>query len=92
METNRSWSINDRRLNFQLGTEIGYEIRGGKLGWMLQNCTYTGMTPPFWRSCDAVCNHDHWEVWETPSCGKGRLHTPGTEQLQHDSGTFKSAR
>jgi len=27
METNRSWSINDRRLNFQLGTEIGYEIR-----------------------------------------------------------------
>jgi TldD protein len=72
METNRSWSIDDKRLNFQFGTEVGYEIRDGKLGRMLKNCTYTGMTPQFWRSCDAVCNHDHWEVWGTPSCGKGQ--------------------
>ena len=26
METNRSWSIDDRRLNFQFGTEIAWEI------------------------------------------------------------------
>jgi TldD protein len=72
METNRSWSIDDKRLNFQFGTEVGYEIRDGKFGRMLKNCTYTGMTPQFWRSCDAVCNHDHWEIWGTPNCGKGQ--------------------
>ncbi len=72
MEMNRSWSIDDRRLNFQFGTEIGYEIKGGKLGRMLKNCTYTGITPQFWNSCDAVCNRDHWQVWGTPNCGKGQ--------------------
>ena len=72
METNRSWSIDDKRLNFQFGTEIGYEINGGKLGRMLKNCTYTGITPQFWGSCDAVCNQDHWAVWGTPNCGKGQ--------------------
>ena len=67
--TNRSWSIDDRRLNFQFGTEIGWEIKNGKLGAMLKNCTYTGITPAFWGSCDAVC--DDWVVWGTPNCGKG---------------------
>ena len=72
METNRSWSIDDKRLNFQFGTEMGYEIRGGKLGRLLKNCTYTGITPQFWGACDAVCNRDHWDVWGTPNCGKGQ--------------------
>jgi TldD protein len=72
MEVNRSWSIDDRRLNFMFGTELGYEIKHGKLGRMLKNCTYTGITPQFWNSCDAVCNRDHWQVWGTPNCGKGR--------------------
>jgi len=72
MEMNRSWSIDDKRLNFQFGTEIGYEIKGGKLGRLLKNCTYTGTTPQFWNSCDAVCNQDHWQVWGTPNCGKGQ--------------------
>jgi TldD protein len=67
--TNRSWSIDDRRLNFQFGTEIGWEIKNGKLGAMLKNCTYTGITPQFWGSCDAIC--DDWVVWGTPNCGKG---------------------
>lgn len=78
IETNRSWSIDDKRLNFQFGTEVGYEIKRGKLGRLLKNCTYTGMTPQFWGSCDAVCNRDHWEVWGTPNCGKGQ---PG--QIAH---------
>lgn len=72
MDTNRSWSIDDRRYNFQFGTEIGYEIKGGKLGRMLRNCTYTGITPEFWNNCDAVCNEDHWIMWGTPNCGKGQ--------------------
>ena len=72
METNRSWSIDDRRYNFQFGTEMGYEIKNGKIGKLLKNCTYTGITPEFWNSCDAVCNADHWVMWGTPNCGKGQ--------------------
>ncbi len=72
METNRSWSIDDKRYNFQFGTEMGYEIKNGKLGRMLRNCTYTGITPEFWNSCDAICNADHWVMWGTPNCGKGQ--------------------
>ena len=54
MELNRSWSIDDKRLNFQFGTEIAYEIKNGKLGRMIKNATYTGITPQFWGSCDAI--------------------------------------
>jgi TldD protein len=78
METNRSWSIDDKRLNFQFGTEIGREIKNGKLGDLVKNATYTGITPQFWGSCDAVGNRDHWVVWGTPNCGKGQ-----PEQVAH---------
>ncbi len=72
MDMNRSWSIDDRRLNFQFGTEVAYEIKGGKLGRLLKNAIYTGITPEFWGGCDAVCNRDHWVLWGTPNCGKGQ--------------------
>ena len=71
LTTNRSWSIDDKRINFQFGTEIGWEIKGGKLGEMVKNPTYTGITPKFWNSCDAIANRDHWQMWGTPNCGKG---------------------
>jgi TldD protein len=69
--TNRSWSIDDKRLNFQFGTEIAYEIKNGKLGTMLKNATYTGITYEFWRSCEAVGSPASWTLWGTPNCGKG---------------------
>lgn len=72
MSTNRSWSIDDKRYNFQFGTEIGWEIKNGKLGRMLKNPTYQGITPQFWNSCDAICGRDEWQVWGTPNCGKGQ--------------------
>lgn len=72
LATNRSWSIDNKRLNFQFGTEIAYEIKKGKLGTLLKNATYTGITPQFWGSCDAICNRDHWQIWGTPNCGKGQ--------------------
>jgi TldD protein len=79
METNRSWSIDDVRLNFQFGTEVGYEIKHGKRGRMLKNCTYGGITPEFWNSCDAIANENHWKIWGTPNCGKGEpMQTMGT--------------
>ena len=72
METNRSWSIDDHRLNFQFGCEIGWEIRGGKRGRMLKNPSYSGVTPEFWNSCAAIADRRHWKLWGTPNCGKGQ--------------------
>lgn len=71
LTTNRSWSIDDKRINFQFGTEVGWEIQNGKLSEMVKNPTYTGITPKFWNSCDAIGNGDHWQLWGTPNCGKG---------------------
>lgn len=71
MSTNHEWSIDDKRLNFQFGCEIAWEIKDGKLGKMLKNPNYQGITPEFWNSCDAICNKDHWTIWGTPNCGKG---------------------
>jgi TldD protein len=79
METNRSWSIDDRRYQFQFSTEIGWEIKGGKKVRMLKNPSYSGITTEFWSSCDAICNRDHWTLWGTPNCGKGQpMQTMGT--------------
>jgi TldD protein len=72
MDTNRSWSIDDRRLNFQFGCEIGWEIKRGKKGRMVRNPTYTGISPRFWGSMDMVGNRDEWMFWGTPNCGKGQ--------------------
>ena len=72
METNRSWSIDDRRLNFQFGCELGREIVDGELGRLLKNPTYTGITPRFWGSLDMLAGGDEWHAWGTPNCGKGQ--------------------
>jgi TldD protein len=83
VETNRSWSIDDRRLNFQFGTEIGREIRNGKLGRLLRNPTYAGVTPQFWGSLEAVASTPAWRVWGVLDCGKGQ---PGqTARVSHGS-------
>ncbi|MBC5827439.1 MAG: TldD/PmbA family protein, partial [Candidatus Eremiobacteraeota bacterium] len=71
MESNRSWSIDDKRLNFQFGCQVGYEIKNGKKGRLLKNPTYAGMTPEFWASCDAIGDESTWVAWGTPNCGKG---------------------
>ena len=71
LDTNRSWSIDDRRLNFQFATEAAWEIKGGKLGQLYRNPTYTGITYEFWRSCDAVADASSYRLLGTPNCGKG---------------------
>jgi TldD protein len=72
LQTNKSWSIDDRRLNFQFGTEIGWEIKHGKKVRMLKNPSYSGITTEFWGSMDAICSREHWRLWGTPNCGKGQ--------------------
>jgi TldD protein len=72
MATDRSWSIDDKRLNFQFGCEIAWEIKHGVKGRMLRNPTYTGIGPTFWRSMDMIGNESEWVFWGTPNCGKGQ--------------------
>lgn len=72
METNKSYSIDDRRLNFQFGCEVGWLIENGERTQMLKDPTYGGTTPEFWRSCDAVCGPSDWQLWGFLTCGKGR--------------------
>jgi TldD protein len=72
MDTNRSWSIDDKRYHFQFSTEIGWEIKHGKQGRMIKNPSYSGITTEFWNSCDAICSREYWTLWGTPNCGKGQ--------------------
>jgi len=72
MDTNQSWSIDDKRVNFQFGCEIAWRIKDGRLTEMYRNPNYTGITTEFWGSCDAVGGPDAWTVWGTPNCGKGQ--------------------
>ncbi|GGK16750.1 peptidase C69 [Pilimelia terevasa] len=85
METNRSWSIDDRRLNFQFGCEVGYEIRNGRRGRLLRNPTYTGIGPVFWGSMDMLSSET--VPYGTPNCGKGQ---PG--QIGHTGHPAAPAR
>jgi len=87
LASNRSWSIDDRRLNFQFATEVAYEVKGGKLGRLFKNPTYTGITYEFWRSCDAVADARSYVMIGTPNCGKGE---PG--QVGHVGHGMSGAR
>ena len=71
LSTNKSWSIDDQRLNFQFTTEIGWEITHGKLGAIIQNPLYTGITPAFWGRCTGVGRREDWRLWGVPNCAKG---------------------
>ncbi len=72
LETNKSWSIDDKRLNFQFATEVGWRIKNGRKTELLKNCNYAGITPEFWNNCNAITNDKHWHVWGLPNCGKGQ--------------------
>ena len=94
MDTNRSWSIDDKRLNFQFGCEIGWEIKGGKRGRMLRNPTYTGISPRFWGSMDMLGGPDEWTFWGTPELRQGpaacRSATPAIRRCRRGSGASGS--
>lgn len=92
MESNRSWSIDDRRLNFQFGCQIGWEIVDGRRGRMLKNPTYAGVTPQFWNACDAVADERSWLAWGTPNCGKGEPMQTGRTAQAAAPARFRNVR
>ncbi len=89
METNRSWSIDDKRYNFQFGCEIGWEIKGGKLGRMMRNPSYSGITTEFWNSMDAICSRESGRCGELRTAAKdsrSRPWGPDMARARRDSG------
>src|SRR5215471_11780702 len=72
METNKSWSIDDKRYNFQFGCEIAWEIHNGRRVRMLKNPSYSGISTEFWNACVAIADRRHWTLWGVPNCGKGQ--------------------
>jgi TldD protein len=81
MCTNQSWSIDDKRVNFQFGCEIAWRVQDGRLTTMYRNPNYAGITTEFWGSCDAVAGREEWTLWGTPNCGKGQ--PPQTGRVGH---------
>ncbi len=71
LQTNKSWSIDDKRINFQFGVEFAREIKNGKLGDIIKDATYTGITPEFWKACDGIGNEGYWKMHGIMNCGKG---------------------
>jgi TldD protein len=94
LATNRSWSIDDKRLNFQFGCEAAWEVKGGRLGRLVRNPTYTGITPRFWASMDRVAGAGpgEWAPWGLPTCGKG--HPPQAGNTGHGAAAarFRNVR
>ena len=83
MDANKCWSIDQQRLNFQFGCEIGWRVQKGKVTGLVKNPTYQGITPEFWGSCDAICGPQDWRLVGVANCGKGQ---PGqTAEMSHGS-------
>ncbi len=70
-DTNVSWSIDDLRLSFQFGMEIGWRVENGEITGLIKKPSYTGITPQFWNSADAVADEKSFQMYGTPNCGKG---------------------
>ena len=92
METNRSWSIDDIRLNFQFGCEVGWLVKNGKIIDMVKNPTYTGITPEFWGNMDMLSGEEEWVFWGTPNCGKGQPSQIGHTGHPASPARFKNTR
>jgi predicted Zn-dependent protease len=71
MESNRSWSIDDRRYKFQFGCEYGKLIENGKFTKTLRDPNYRATTPQFWHSLSEIGNSSTYKIYGTPFCGKG---------------------
>jgi predicted Zn-dependent protease len=71
MESNRSWSIDDRRHKFQFSCEYAKLIENGQLTQTIRNPNYRGITPQFWGNLAQVGNANTWETYGSPFCGKG---------------------
>ena len=67
-----SFSIDQQRYNAQFGGTVFYEIKGGKLGPMIEDVAYQMRTPEFWGACSAICDESDYRMFGSFFDGKGQ--------------------
>jgi TldD protein len=72
IEGHGSYSIDQRRYNFQFGGDAFWLVENGKRTQMLRDVIYHGITPEFWNSCDGVADRRHRRRFGFITCGKGQ--------------------
>ncbi len=72
IEGHGSYSIDQRRYNFQFGGDAFWLIEHGRRTHMLRDVIYHGITPEFWRSCDGVADRSARRRYGFITCGKGQ--------------------
>jgi TldD protein len=72
IEGHGSYSIDQRRYNFQFGGDAFWLIENGKRTHMVRDVVYHGITPEFWGSCDGVADLSHRRRYGFITCGKGQ--------------------
>ena len=72
IEGHDSFSIDQRRFNFQFGGDAFWLIENGKRTHMLRDVIYHGITPEFWGSCDGIADRNHRRRFGFITCGKGQ--------------------
>ncbi len=72
IEGHGSYSIDQRRYNFQFGGDAFWLIENGRPVHMLRDVIYHGITPEFWNSCDGVADRSSRRRYGFITCGKGQ--------------------
>ncbi len=72
IEGHGSYSIDQRRYNFQFGGDVFWLIENGRRTHMVRDVIYHGITPEFWGSCDGVADRSHRQRHGFITCGKGQ--------------------
>ncbi len=71
IEGRGSFSIDQRRENFQFGGDLFWEIRNGKKTRPLKKVIYRSRTPIFWGSLDGIADREYFRTMGLLTCGKG---------------------
>jgi TldD protein len=81
IEGRGSFSIDQRRENFQFGGGMFWEIRNGKKVRPLKKVIYRSVTPKFWGSLDGMADREHFRTMGVMNCGKGE--PPQSARMTH---------
>ncbi len=81
LEGRGSFSIDQRRENFQFGGDMFWEIRNGKKIRPLKKVIYRSVTPKFWGSLDGMADREHFRTMGVMNCGKGE--PPQSARMTH---------
>jgi len=71
IEGRGSFSIDQRRINFQFGGDMFWEIRNGKKVQPLKKVIYRSKTRDFWGACDGIADKRSFRTMGLLTCGKG---------------------